>query len=132
MKLLLDTHAVLWFFEDAPQHDALSQITTEPDAAPATPAPPPPQVFESCGAALLSYTRHTMSTVAEVIEAVKHFTDEEKDEFLAQLREVAFEDEWDRQIEADAKAGRLDFLVKEADDAIREGTLRDWPGAPRP
>ena len=72
-----------------------------------------------------------MSTVAEVIDAVRHFTEEEKDEFLAQLREIAFEDAWDRQMEADAKAGRLDFLVKEADDAIREGTLRDWPSAPQ-
>jgi len=72
-----------------------------------------------------------MSTVAEVIDAVRHFTEEEKDEFLAQLREIAFEDAWDRQMEQDAAAGRLDFLVKEADDAIRDGTLRDWPRAGR-
>ena len=45
--------------------------------------------------------------------------------------EIEFEDAWDRQIEADAKAGKLDFLVREADDAIRTETMRDWPGGPR-
>jgi hypothetical protein len=34
-------------------------------------------------------------------------------------------------MDADAKAGKLDFLVREADDAIRGGTLRDWPDGPR-
>lgn len=28
---------------------------------------------------------------------------------------------------ADAQAGRLDFLVREADEAMEGGTLRDWP-----
>ncbi len=68
-----------------------------------------------------------MSTVAEVIDAVKHFTEEEKDEFLARLQEIAFEDAWDRQMEADAKAGRLDFLVREADDSAGSGTLSEGP-----
>ena len=68
-----------------------------------------------------------MSTVAEIIAAVTHLTDEEKDEFLEKLRGIEFEDAWDRQMEADAKAGKLDFLVREADDAIQGGTLRDWP-----
>ena len=72
-----------------------------------------------------------MSTVAEIIDAVNHLNDEEKDEFLEKLREIEFEDAWDRQIEADAKAGKLDFLVREADDAMRSEALRDWPGGPR-
>jgi hypothetical protein len=69
-----------------------------------------------------------MSTVAEIIDAVKHLSAEEKDEFLEKLREVEFEDAWDRQMQADAKAGKLDFLVREGEDAIRRGELRDWPG----
>jgi hypothetical protein len=73
-----------------------------------------------------------MSTVAEVIDAVKHFSEEEKGEFLARLQEIAFEDAWDRQMEADAKAGRLDFLVREADDAAQAGTLREWPSESQP
>jgi hypothetical protein len=69
-----------------------------------------------------------MSTVAEIIEAVKHLNEEEKDEFLAKLRDIEFQDAWDRQMDADANGGRLDFLVREADEAIRDGTLREWPG----
>ena len=65
-----------------------------------------------------------MSTVAEVIDAVRHFTDEEKDEFLAGLRDVAFEDTWDRKIEADAKAGRLDSLWDEAKQDIAAGKTK--------
>ena len=72
-----------------------------------------------------------MSTVAEIITAVKHLNEVEKDEFLEKLREIEFEDGWDRQMEADAKAGKLDFLLHEADDAIRTDSLREWPGGPR-
>jgi hypothetical protein len=72
-----------------------------------------------------------VSTVAQIIDAVRHLSDSEKDEFLARLREVEFEDAWDRQMDADAAAGKLDFLVKEADAAIESGRLRDWP-AKRP
>jgi hypothetical protein len=73
-----------------------------------------------------------MSTVAEIIDAVKHLSAEEKDEFLERLREIEFEDAWDRQMQADAKAGKLNFLVREADEAIQSGTLRDWPGKAQP
>lgn len=48
--------------------------------------------------------------VTEIIEAVKQLDDEEKREFLTRLAEVDFEDAWDIQIEADARAGRLDSL----------------------
>jgi hypothetical protein len=69
-------------------------------------------------------------SVGEIIEAVRALNEGEKAEFLARLREVDFEDAWDRQMARDAKAGKLDFLVKEADDAMRAGTLRDWPNEP--
>lgn len=59
-----------------------------------------------------------MSTVAEIIDAVKQLSETEKGEFLERLREIDFDDAWDRQMEADAKAGKLDFLVREADEAI--------------
>ena len=67
-----------------------------------------------------------MSTVAEIIEAVKHLNEDEKDDFLAKLREIEFEDAWDRQMKKDAREGNLDVLVREADDAIERGTLRDF------
>jgi hypothetical protein len=70
-----------------------------------------------------------MSTVAEIIDAVKRLDEIAKGEFLARFAEIDFDDAWDRQMAADAKAGRLDFLVKEADEAMCDGTLRDWPDA---
>jgi hypothetical protein len=72
-----------------------------------------------------------MSTVAEIIDAVRSLSEADKDAFLDQLRQVEFEDVWDRQMESDAKAGKLDFLVQEADEAVSRGTLRDWPGSQR-
>jgi len=33
--------------------------------------------------------------------------------------------EWDKQIQADSKSGKLDFLVKEAMEEKDRGTLRD-------
>jgi len=51
-----------------------------------------------------------MSTVAEIIEAVKRLDSAQKREFLRRLAEVNFEDAWDRQIEADAESGHLDSL----------------------
>lgn len=80
-----------------------------------------------CRAENLIYAA-SMSTVAEIIDAVRQLNEAEKDEFLDRLREIEFEDAWDRQMEADAKAGKLDFLVREADEATRSETLRDWPG----
>ena len=68
-----------------------------------------------------------VSSVADIIEAVKHLSEGEKEEFLDRLREIEFQDAWDRQMSNDATAGRLDFLVREADEAIRTGSLRDWP-----
>ncbi len=34
-------------------------------------------------------------------------------------------EKWDKQIETDSEAGRLDFLVKEAADGKYEGKLRE-------
>jgi len=34
-------------------------------------------------------------------------------------------EKWDRQIEADAQSGKLDFLAREADDAKKQGLLRN-------
>ena len=34
-------------------------------------------------------------------------------------------DEWDRQIEADSNAGKLDFLIAEALEAKKKGTLKN-------
>jgi hypothetical protein len=65
-----------------------------------------------------------MSTVVEIIDAVKRLDEKQKNEFLAKLAEIDFDDAWDRQIDADARAGRFDFLWEEAKRDIKEGRTR--------
>jgi hypothetical protein len=65
-----------------------------------------------------------MTSVQEIIAAVKNLSESEKAEFLNRLSEIDFEDEWDRQIEADAKAGRLDHLWQRALEDIEAGRTK--------
>lgn len=65
-----------------------------------------------------------MSTVTEIIEAVKSLGVEEKGEFLTRLSEVDFDDAWDRQIATDAQAGRLDHLWQQALEDIKAGRTK--------
>ncbi len=65
-----------------------------------------------------------MSNVKAVENAVQHFSREE----LAGFREwfMHFDGEaWDRQIEADANAGKLDALADKALTAHRHGASRE-------
>lgn len=63
-------------------------------------------------------------SVAEIIDAVKELSANEKGEFLDRLMEIDFEDAWDRQIEADANAGRLDHLWQKALEDIEAGRTK--------
>ena len=65
-----------------------------------------------------------MSTVTEIIEAVKSLGADEKGEFLTRLSEVDFDEAWDRQIAADAQAGRLDPLWQEALEDVQAGRTK--------
>ena len=65
-----------------------------------------------------------MSTVVEIIDAVKNLDEQEKGEFLEKLTEIDFDDAWDRQIEADATAGRLDHLWQQALEDIEAGRTK--------
>lgn len=65
-----------------------------------------------------------MSTVAEIITAVKKLPPSKKSQLLERLREVDFDDAWDKQIEADAKAGRLDKLWTGALKDIKAGRTK--------
>ncbi len=65
-----------------------------------------------------------MSTVTEIIEAVKSLGADEKGEFLTRLSEVDFDDAWDRQIAADAQAGRLDHVWQEALEDVKAGRTK--------
>ena len=65
-----------------------------------------------------------MGTVTQIIEAVKKLPEAQKGEFLERLAEVDFEDAWDRQIEQDAKAGRLDQAWQRALKDIQAGRTK--------
>ena len=68
-----------------------------------------------------------MSSVTEIIEAVKRLDAGQKGEFFDRLREIGFDDAWDRQIAADAMAGRLDRFADEAIREHREGKAQPFP-----
>ena len=61
------------------------------------------------------------------VEAIKKAIETLPDEDYAQLRKWFSEKDWrkwDKRIAADSRAGKLDFLVKEAFDGKRKGKLR--------
>lgn len=65
-----------------------------------------------------------MSTIQEIESAIRKLSPED----LASLRDWLADydgDQWDRQIEADMKSGKLDSFAKEALDDLREGRCRD-------
>lgn len=65
-----------------------------------------------------------MTTADEIKQAVLSLPEAEYTKIMDWLLELS-EEAWDRQIEEDAKAGRLDFLRAEVEQAKREGTLRE-------
>jgi hypothetical protein len=65
-----------------------------------------------------------MSTVREIEDAVRRFASEDLAAFRAWFAEFDAE-VWDRQLEADVAAGRLDALAEEALTDLREGRCSD-------
>lgn len=65
-----------------------------------------------------------MSKVGELEKVVASLTPEEYREFRQWFLEQDWE-LWDRQIEEDSRAGRLDFLVREALEAKEQGRLKE-------
>jgi hypothetical protein len=65
-----------------------------------------------------------MTKVEELERAVASLTEEEYREFRRWFLERDGE-QWDRQIEADSRAGTLDFLVREALEAKKQGKLEE-------
>ena len=65
-------------------------------------------------------------SLAEIKQAVAQLPPQELTAltaFLVQLDNAV----WDKQIEADSAAGKLDFLFEEAEKERADGMLRDWP-----
>jgi hypothetical protein len=67
-----------------------------------------------------------MSTVAEIESAIKNLKPQEiraVGHLLDELREQL----WDQQIDADAKAGRLDKMIRKAKAGYRTGKGTTFP-----
>jgi hypothetical protein len=67
-----------------------------------------------------------MSTVQEIKQAIEQLPQKDFWE-LSEWVIRRHEDAWDRQVNEDAVAGRLDFLFEEAEAERKAGKLRDWP-----
>jgi len=65
-------------------------------------------------------------SLAEIKSAVRELSPKELAE-LASFISAQENAAWDRQIEADAASGKLDFLFDEAERERAAGQLRDWP-----
>ena len=64
-----------------------------------------------------------MSTVAEIREAIQKLSLEERVELMAELH--GFEDDdWDRQMKADAAAGKFDEMNRRIDAEYQAGLCR--------
>ena len=68
-----------------------------------------------------------MSSVVEIQEAIARLSEAEREELRLWL-DAYEEDDWDRQITADAASGKLDFMKEQAESAKRKGALRPLPG----
>jgi hypothetical protein len=65
-----------------------------------------------------------MSTVHEIEEAIQQLSPEDRAALRAWLAELDAA-EWDRQLEADVAAGRLDWLADEARQDLKSGRCTD-------
>jgi hypothetical protein len=65
-----------------------------------------------------------MMKVEELERAVASLTAEEYRQFRRWFLESDWA-KWDKQIEEDSRAGKLDFLVREALEAKKEGKLQE-------
>ncbi len=63
-----------------------------------------------------------MTSLAEIKEAIENLSPAEFAEIARWLQDM-LEDQWDRQIEADAAAGRLDFFKDQVARARAAGTV---------
>ena len=64
-----------------------------------------------------------MTTLLEIKAAIDRLTPHDYADLMAMLHPTT-DDEWDRQIAADAAAGRLDHLIEEARADVAAGRCR--------
>jgi len=67
-----------------------------------------------------------MGRVEEIETAIDGLPPEEYRSIVEWFR-AREEERWDRQLDADSAAGKLDFLFDEAENESARGQLREWP-----
>ena len=65
-------------------------------------------------------------SLAEIKMAIEQLSFEERAQLAAWLHGWN-DDEWDEQMKRDIAEGKLDDVLREVDDDIRAGRLRDMP-----
>ncbi len=65
-----------------------------------------------------------MTSVSEIQQAILALPEADYARLRRWLSELDWE-EWDRQIESDSRDGKLDFLIADAEQAKRQGTLQE-------
>ncbi len=68
-----------------------------------------------------------MSTVAEIKEAIAKLSPREYCELMADLYPRLPDDEWDKQMKADAAAGKFDEMNRRAEAEHEAGLTEEWP-----
>jgi hypothetical protein len=66
-----------------------------------------------------------VSRIEDLKLEIERLPSEEFNELFRWLSEKDWE-RWDKQIEADSRAGKLNFLVREAHEEKAKGTLKDF------
>jgi hypothetical protein len=69
--------------------------------------------------------RH-MSRVEEIERAIQELNLEEFAQIAERVHAIE-QERWDAEMDRDASAGKLDFLIAEAHEDRKKGRLRDWP-----
>lgn len=64
-------------------------------------------------------------SVSEIENAIKSLPKQDLSK-LQRWFEEYLADQWDEKIASDAQAGKLDFLIEQADEADNSGTLRQF------
>ena len=72
--------------------------------------------------------RTSVSTVAEIESAITNLPKKEFWELATWFDDVKNR-AWDEQMEGDTAAGKLDFLLEEAEAERAKGKLKAWPPA---
>ena len=67
-----------------------------------------------------------MSTVAEIRQAIAKLSPREYCELMAELHPFP-DDEWDKQMKADAAAGKFDEMNRRALADHEAGLTEEWP-----